>query len=324
MKRVIALGFFDGVHIGHAALLRQALKSAEAYTPPVQAVAMTFDTPPREIISGNILPLLTTTEQRSEIIRKQFGMDCIALPFTDNLMQMSYSDFVPQVLQTQYDAVGVVVGEDYRYGYGGEGNAEILRQQCIELGMSCDIVSRVRIDDEIVSATAIRALLARGETARANEFLGRAHTLCLPVCRGRGLGKQLGFPTANMLLPKNLQQPALGVYRAQVKHNDKIWAAVTNIGKRPTVSDDALEYSIGKSPEIAFAPSFAKDRRDAPIIIESHLIGYHGDLYDQILCVELLSFMRAERKFDSLDELKIQMAMDRSFVEGRADARGCR
>ena len=189
MQRVIALGFFDGVHIGHAALLRQTVQRAVELN--VSPAVLTFDVPPGRVIDGKGLPLLTTPEQRVCIIRESFGIeDCIVMPFTEVLMQMPPEDFVRQVLRREYHAVGVVAGSDYRYGHRGQGNAETLTHQCAEWGMTCDIVEQVRIDGEIVSATAIRALLAKGDVARANVFLGRPYTFCLPVYRGRGLGRE--------------------------------------------------------------------------------------------------------------------------------------
>ncbi|MCL2546564.1 MAG: riboflavin biosynthesis protein RibF [Oscillospiraceae bacterium] len=314
MQRVIALGFFDGVHIGHAALLRKTTQCAAALG--VVAAALTFDVPPSRVIGGTLLPLLTTPEQRAALMHENFGIeDCIVLPFDEALMNMPHEVFVAQVLQEKYSAVGVVAGRDYRYGRSGKGNVETLAQQCAELGMTCDIVEQVRVDGEIISATAIRALLAKGDVARANEFFGRPYTLCLPVQRGRGLGRQLGFPTANMILPEDWQQPALGVYRSQVELDGKVFASVTNIGRRPTVESDS-------PPSTLAATQFQKGAGD--IVVETHLIGFNGDLYEQTLCVALLSFMRPERKFESLDALKTQMAMDRSYVEGRANARGCR
>ena len=201
-KRVIALGFFDGVHLGHGALLRRVgEKAAELGAVPA---AVTFDTHPENLILKTpAVPLLSSPLDRAELMRRFYG-----------------------------------IREDFHFGYKGEGNPERLQALCGELGIGCDIIPKVVQDHITISSTYIRTLVAQGEMERANQFLGHPHTLTDTVAHGKKLGGTLGFPTVNLRFQPGVLVPAHGVYATRVTfENGESRPAVTNIGVRPTVDD---------------------------------------------------------------------------------------
>lgn len=203
-KRVIALGFFDGVHTGHGALMRRV--TAQAGNLGAIPAAVTFDAHPEEIILGRSAPLLTTPAERAGLMRRLYGIqDVIIAHFDDELMHMDWREFVTGYLVKRHGAVHLVAGHDFHFGYKGEGNPERLRQLCAQLGIGCDIIQPVSTDGIIVSSTYIRTLVAQGEMERATEFLGHPHTLTDQVRHGKKLGSRLGFPTMNLHIPPGLR-----------------------------------------------------------------------------------------------------------------------
>ena len=283
-KRVIALGFFDGVHNGHAALMRRTYEVAKE----IGAVpsAFTFDPHPQNVIFGKPTPLLTSPEDRADLMRKYYGIeDVIVEPFTVERMKQPWRDFVEQTLVKELGAVHLVCGHDYHFGYKGEGNPNRLRALCEELGIGCDVIEKVEQEGITVSSTYIRTLVAQGEIERANEFLGHPYTLSDHVSHGKKLGTTLGFPTVNLKLKEHVMAPAKGVYATKViLENGDVLPAVTNVGTRPTVDDGDQ------------------------LTIEGFILDFHGDLYGQKIQMEFYKYLREERKFPSFDALKAEIA----------------
>ena len=283
-KRVIALGFFDGVHNGHAALMRRTYEVAKE----IGAVpsAFTFDPHPQNVIFGKPTPLLTSPEDRADLMRKYYGIeDVIVEPFTVERMKQPWRDFVEQTLVRDLGAVHLVCGHDYHFGYKGEGNPNRLRELCAELGIGCDVIEKVEQEGITVSSTYIRTLVAQGEIERANEFLGHPYTLSDHVSHGKKLGTTLGFPTVNLKLKEHVMAPAKGVYATKViLENGEVLPAVTNVGTRPTVDDGDQ------------------------LTIEGFILDFHGDLYGQKIQMEFYKYLREERKFPSFDALKAEIA----------------
>ena len=283
-KRVIALGFFDGVHNGHAALMRRTYEVAKE----IGAVpsAFTFDPHPQNVIFGKPTPLLTSPEDRADLMRKYYGIeDVIVEPFTVERMKQPWRDFVEQTLVRDLGAVHLVCGHDYHFGYKGEGNPNRLRELCGELGIGCDVIEKVEQEGITVSSTYIRTLVAQGEIERANEFLGHPYTLSDHVSHGKKLGTTLGFPTVNLKLKEHVMAPAKGVYATKViLENGEVLPAVTNVGTRPTVDDGDQ------------------------LTIEGFILDFHGDLYGQKIQMEFYKYLREERKFPSFDALKAEIA----------------
>lgn len=282
-KRILALGFFDGVHLGHGALLTACRALADEKG--VQAGAVTFTSHPDALVSGKAPGLINTPADRERIMREEYKMDAvIALPFDRAMMTMPWQDFFC-LLREKYHAAGLVCGHDFRFGNRGEGNAAILRSVCAENGMDCIVIPQQKLDGVTISSTHIRMLLEQGEMEEAARFLGHPHFLTGEVVGGRHLGHKLGFPTANLLLPEEIICPRNGVYACRVRYNGKAYMAVANVGHRPTVQGHRLT-------------------------IEPWILDFEGDLYGKQITLEFHHFLRPERKFDSLEQLKEAVLAD--------------
>lgn len=279
-RRVVALGFFDGVHVGHGALLRRVIEVA-AQKDAVPA-AVTFDTHPTNLILKTPMPLLTSPLDRAELMRRYYGIrDVIVAHFDDRMMKMPWREFVTDYLVKENGAVHIVVGHDNHFGYKGEGNPERLEALCREIGVGCDVIPKVEQDHITVSSTYIRTLVAQGEMERANQFLGHPHTLTDTVAHGKKLGATLGFPTVNLRFQPGVLVPAHGVYATKVYfENGDSRMAVTNVGVRPTVDDGNR------------------------VTVEGFILDFSGDLYGQSVRMEFYKYLRGERKFASLEELR--------------------
>ena len=281
-KTIYALGFFDGVHLGHQMLLAACRHLAEENN--CQSGVVTFASHPDALVSGNAPALLNTSEDR-RLLLTAFGVDAVLeLTFNEKLMTTPWSAFLTWLIDQ--GAAGFVCGEDFRFGAKGEGTAEKLATFCEEQNLPYIIVTEQVIDGEKISSSRIRTLLEQGNVEQANRLLGHLHMLTGTVVSGQQLGRTIGFPTANLALPEGLLIPKFGVYACQVSIDDELdYAAVANIGIRPTVN--------GTEP-----------------LMELHLLDFEGDLYGQELLVTLHAFLRPEQKFDSLEELKAQIAED--------------
>lgn len=295
-RRVIALGFFDGVHRGHGALLGRV--SQRAWELGAVPAALTFARHPRELVSGQRVPLLNTPEDRAWLMRTHYGIrEVDALPFDRGMMELPWERFVEQVVVGRFHAVHVVVGQNHRFGYRGQGTPEKLAALCRELGMGCDVIGQVELDGVTVSSTYIRGLLEQGEMERANRFLGHPHILTGRVIHGKQLGRRLGIPTANLALPQGILPPAFGVYATRVAVGGTSYAAVTNVGVRPTVD------------------------QDGGVTVEPWVLDYEGDLYGQEIRVEFHARIRPEKKFDSLEQLRREIVRNaqqtREYFAGR-------
>lgn len=275
-KTIYALGFFDGVHLGHKALL-SACRELAAETGALAGV-VTFDGHPDTLVRGITPPLLNTPADRA-LLLKDHGMDAIVtLTFDKALMDMPWQEFI-QLLITEYCAAGFVCGSDFRFGRHGEGTAEKLS----ELGIPCRIVPQQYLDGIRISSTHIRTLLEGGNMEKAVRFLGHPHILTGTVEYGRQLGRTIGIPTANLHIPEGVLTPRLGVYACKATlENGEEYMAVTNIGSRPTVNGHR-------------------------ITVEPWLLDFSGDLYGQRLTLSLYGFLRPERKFSDLEKLSAEI-----------------
>ncbi len=284
-ERAIALGFFDGVHLGHQALLRRTADRAGALG--LAPALLTFDRSPREFVTGTPVPLLTTVQERSRAARELFpGMDVIAAPFDRAMMTMPWEDFVVMLAET-YQARWLVAGHDFRFGHKNSGTAALLREKAAALGIGCDIIPAVQLEGVTVSSTHIRALLERGAAEEAARFLGRPFAISGLVRHGKRLGSsRLGAPTVNLIPDPRQLVPAFGVYAARVTVDGAVRPAVTNVGVRPTVDTDG------------------------GVTVESHLLEPIGELYGADCRVEFLKMLRPEMRFAGLEALRAQIARD--------------
>ena len=289
---VIALGFFDGVHRGHGALLRRTVEVACRLD--ATPAAFTFDRPPKEVVTGTPVPLINSPQERQELMERLYGIrQVIMAPFDHAMMTMPWQDFITELLVKRYSAVHLVAGHDYHFGYKNAGNPQLLQEKCRQLGLGCDIIPKVEYDGVTVSSTYIRQLVKAGQLERAAEFLGHRHCLSQTVSHGFRFGRTIGIPTINFTVPDHVLVPERGVYITRVYLPDgSSYAGVTNVGTRPTVSDGA------------------------DVSIETFLLDFDGDLYGKRIRLEFCRRLREERKFETAQALKAEV--EKNVAQARA------
>lgn len=286
-KRIFALGFFDGVHLGHQALLEQCVTLARQMG--VGTAAITFDAHPKSLFSAQVPDLINTVADRKKLL-EQFGIEKIEIfPVVREIMAMPWEEFLQMLLQK--GAAGFVCGDDFHFGARGQGDGEKLQEFARERGLPCVIVPEQTVDGVRISSTHIRRLIEAGDMAHAVRFLGHPHVLSGTVVHGKQLGRTLGIPTANLLLPEGLVVPKFGVYACLAEIDGKTYPAVTNVGTRPTVN------GVG-------------------VTVEPWILDFAGDLYDKEIRLEFHRFLRPERKFPDLSAL--QEEIRRNAEETRA------
>ena len=282
-KTVIAMGYFDGIHIGHGALLNRAKeRAAECGAEPA---VLTFDNHPDTFVKKVPVELINSPTDRRYIIGKYYGIRNVFFPhFNEMTMRMPWQDFIEKIIAT-YSAVHFVVGHDFKFGFKGLGTAEVLKDYCEKHGLGCDIIPAVTREGIIISSTYIRSLIAEGEMERACEFLGHPHILTDVIRSGFRIGRTMEAPTINMRFQENVIIPRRGVYATKVLLQDGEHLAVTNVGTRPTFDGDRLT-------------------------VETNILDFDQDLYGQYCCVEFYAFLRPEIKFDSAATLMEQIRRD--------------
>ena len=294
---VATLGVFDGVHLGHQEVLRRVVDDANARG--ARSAVVTFARHPRAVIEGKSPKLLTALRHKLRILDR-FGIDAaLLLRFDRTLQQMPADQFAKCVFTDALSARKVWLGYNNRFGAGATGDVELLRRLGPELGFEADQVPEVTLDGEPVSSTVIRAAILEGDLPRAARMLGRSFTIMGRVVSGDRLGRQLGFPTANLSVHHEVRPPR-GVYGCRVTTRDGVHLGLSNIGIRPTVKKDA-------PPKI---PADSWELRDRFERVEVHLLDFSGDLYGRHLEVEFLVRLRGEKRFGSLAELTDQIRRD--------------
>jgi len=280
---LLSIGVFDGVHLGHRYLLSRLVEQARGEG--LLSGVITFREHPREVLSpGTGLPYLTTPEEKTDLLRRQGVDSVVTLSFTPELARLPAREFV-LLLKRHLRMRGLVIGPDFALGRGREGDAETLRKLGQDLGFSVTVISHRVIGGEVVSSTAIRSTLADGDMTRVTRLLGRQFRVGGPVVTGTGRGKGLGFPTANLGINGRHALPPDGVYATWTHVDGYSYPSLTNIGANPT---------------------FGENKRS----IEVLLLDYEGNLYGRELQVDFVRRLRDEKRFDSVDELKRQIAVD--------------
>ena len=283
----VALGIFDGVHLGHRAVITQAVRLAQlnGITPAV----FTFDT--ATVTSKGRNDHLLPAETKHAIIKELGAREILSLPF-ESVRNYTAEEFVREILHKRLGAVYAVCGEDFRFGVNASGNVETLEKEGAKYGISVYVVAAVRDEKgERVSSTAIRKMLAEGDIKGANRLLGSPYSFRLRVENGFRIGRTLNFPTVNQYFENGQAPLCYGVYVSKAEYNGKSYPAVTNIGMKPTVANT-----------------------DIPLA-ETHIIGFEGDIYGEMVKISLLDYIRPEIKFGSIDELKNQIAKDIKSAE---------
>ena len=280
---LLTIGVFDGVHLGHKHLISQLVEHARQQN--LLSGVVTFRQHPREVLSPRTkLPYLTNLAEKVSLLKNE-GVDAvITLSFTKELAQLSARQFVG--LLTKYLRMcGLIIGPDFALGRGREGNADTLRKLGREMNFSVTVIPPIVVHGEVVSSTAIRDALAGGNIKRVSNLIGRSFSLQGRVTTGAGRGLELGFPTANLEIDPKQALPAEGVYATWAYVEDKAYHSMTNIGRRPTFGGN------GRT-------------------VETYILNYHRDLYGHKLRIEIVERLRDEKRFDSVEELKKQIAED--------------
>lgn len=284
MKRVVALGFFDGVHLGHQALLKKTVERAQELG--ATASVISFDQHPDTLVHGISVPLINSVAGRKDLIRRVGSIeDVIMIHFDERFMHTPWDEFL-RVMKEELGAVHLVTGYDFSCGWKGLGTAERIAGWCKENGLGCDIINKIVMEEVVVSSTYIRSLVSDGDMETASRYLGHPHTLIDTVGYGYKIGRQLGAPTINTRIPEGVIVPRHGVYATRVWLPDGPKAAVTNIGVRPTFGEDN------------------------EVTVESNILDFSGDLYGAQVRLEFFAFLREERKFDSPKALRAQIDRD--------------
>ncbi len=285
---VVTIGKFDGRHKGHQKLLGRMLewKKHHGY----KTAIFTFDMAPAALVQGKEQKLITTNQERRNNMEKM-GIDYLAeYPFSKEVSQLSPEDFIKEILIGKMNARAIVVGTDCGFGYKRAGNAELLKRLAPELGYEVDVIMKEQDDHRDISSTYIKEELERGNIEKANELLGEPYSIHGQVIHGNHLGGPvLGFPTANILPPSEKFLPPLGVYVSRVYVDGRYYGAITNIGRKPTV------------------------KGDNPVGVETFVFGIEENLYGKNIEVQLLNFVRPETRFQSMEELKEQIAKDKEY-----------
>ena len=283
-QKVMALGFFDGIHVGHAALINKIKQRAEETG--AEPAVLTFDVHPDNLVFKKTVPLINSAEDRENILSRCFGIDdVVVIHFNQRVMHMDWQDFIDELID-EMNLRWIVVGHDFCFGYKGLGTAEKLKAYCAERGVGCDIIPAVCRDGVVVSSTLIRQLIETGEMEKANEYLGHPHTLTDVIRTGYHLGTKMGTPTINMSFPQGVIIPRHGVYAAKAYIDGQEYMSVTNVGIRPTVSDSGN------------------------VNVESFLLDFCGNLFGHRARIDFYKFLRPERKFDDVNELAAQIKSD--------------
>ena len=279
----VTIGKFDGVHRGHQHLVELLLAQAREHD--LASVVVTLHPHPISVLRPGVrISYLCSLEERVSLL-EGLGVEKVAvLSFTSELAQLSYQDFVSLIIE-QLDMRLLLAGPDMAFGRDRAGNVDALREVAPKMGFEVSVVELLSEDDVKVGSGAVREALAAGEMETVNQLLGRPFALHGPVVRGAERGKTIGFPTANIAVGQDLALPSFGVYVTRAYLGESTYGSVTNIGQRPTFEDDR--------------PT-----------IETHLLDFEGDCYEQELRIELLHRLRAEVRFDSVDALKAQIAKD--------------
>ncbi len=283
---VVAIGFFDGVHRGHQSLISRAQKAAGEHG--VRTVVVTFDRHPMEVVNpGARPPLLMGLDQRLRTLADLDVDLVVALPFDDDLRHLAPDDFVAHVLGGALQARHVVVGANFRFGHKAAGDVTTLADLGPSFGFTSEAVTLLEVDGVVISSTEIRGAVERGDVEQARRWLGRPHTLEGIVVRGDQRGRELGYPTANLLLDDRAAIPAEGVYAGRFRLVDGTW--------RPAA------ISVGRNPTFEGITA---------VRVEAFVIDFADDLYGVEAAVSFTHHLRGQQRFDSVEELVAQMGDD--------------
>lgn len=290
-KSYIALGSFDGLHLGHMQLIKNCIEISRANN--AYSMVYTFKNHPRTVVNPEFVPkLLMSNDSKLHILEKA-GIDITCLiEFNSQLMKLSPEEFILKLLN-DYSMKGIVVGFNYKFGYKNTGNVELLTELSKKYGFSVTVITPHNDENGLISSSRIRSLLEEGSIEEANKLLYEPFKISGKVIDGKKLGREIGYPTANIFLEKCYAIPKIGVYYTIVKHNGEFYKGMTNIGLNPTVSSDNT------------------------IKIETYILDFNKDIYNDNIELYFINRIRDEIKFDSIQELILQMDDDCMYVKSK-------
>ena len=285
-KRVVALGFFDGIHKAHQKIIGSAV--VEATEKGFKSAVITLDKSPKEYFGKTSEESLTPTNKKNELLTNLGVDEVYYLEFNEKLQNLSAEEFINNILK-KLNVDKVFCGFDYRFGYKGLGTPDLIKDNGIEVMVQ----EKQKIDEEKISTTVLKEFVRKGEFSKYKEYTGRFYSISGLVVKGRQLGRTINFPTANLELDgKYLLPETNGVYITKIKVNNNIYKSVTNIGYNPTVSDE-------------------KNKK----FIETHILDFDEDIYGEKIEIYFYEFLRKEQKFESFDHLKEQLKLDKKNCE---------
>lgn len=286
-KSVVTIGNFDGVHKGHQVLIKKTVKFANENN--LKSIVFTFENHPINYFKNKkIKNIITNSEKISKI--KKLGVDIlIMIPFDSYMTKISPLEFIKEILIDKLDAKKIIVGHDFTFARRKEGNTKILKEMSFKYRFDLEIVNSIDINDIRVSSTHIRELVDNGDVDKVNKYLGYNFLIKGKIIKGKQLGRTIGFPTANIKINDDLLIPKKGVYVTSVYIDDNIYYGATNIGYNPTVKGESLS-------------------------IETNILEFSEDIYGKIIKLEFLERIRDEKKFNSIDELKLQLKKDTDYI----------
>lgn len=287
-KTAVALGIFDGVHIGHRKVIKKAVSLKKSGLTPA---VFTFDT--QSVVKrGQKLLCLLPSEKKEEIF-ESLGVEVMASPKFSQLKDLEAERFVKEILVDKLNVGAVVCGKNFTFGKNAGGNCDTLEKLGKKYGFEVIEVEHETIDGEVVCSSSIRQLLSVGEISKANRMLGEPFSMELEVVHGNAIGRTWNFPTINQVINENQTPLKYGVYCSKVFIEGKAYIGVTNIGVKPTLLDKSIKIPLA----------------------ETYILGFEGDLYGRILKISLYEFVREERRFSSFDELKDEISRNKEFTK---------
>lgn len=287
-ETVVVLGSFDGIHLGHKTLIDLAVKIGQEES--LDTLLFTFENHPLSVINKERMPKLITSNRVKCNLIKKMGIDFLALEKFDKVfMRLSPEEFI-KTLHDNYKCRHIVVGYNYRFGYKNLGDVELLQKNGEKYGYTVHMVQPVKLNEVAVSSTFIRGLILEGEITTANKFLGHSFVMDGMVIRGKQIGRTIGFPTLNLDYDLKSIVPKGGVYFTMVEYKGAMYKGITNVGYNPTVNGNKLS-------------------------IETHVLNFDEVIYDQYFKLHFIRKIREEKKFNSLEELKVQIEKDKNVVK---------
>lgn len=284
----VALGSFDGIHKGHLALINKSIELAKKNDS--LSMVYTFKNHPRTLINkGGAPKLIINLEEKTEMLQ-YLGVDLsVFVEFTKKFMSLEPEEFINNLIK-EYNVKGIVVGFNYRFGYKNKGDVNFLKELVLSKGVELYIIDPFTYKDDVVSSTRIRNAVLEGRMYEAYNMLGRYFSLKGEVVGGKRIGRTINFPTANIDINKKIVLPKIGVYYTNVELNGEVYKGITSVGNNPTVN--------GKN-----------------ITVETHILDFDEDIYGKEIKLYFISKIRDEKKFNSLEELKLQLINDKNFAE---------